>query len=76
MRNGTEDAPVLNQTRVPKEPQELDTSVRGTRQRPSSGDQSNLRKKQPPKNKEKRKNCFGFKMDRISDLSGMGCKSD
>ncbi|KAM9501187.1 uncharacterized protein Hap1MRO34_008987 [Clarias gariepinus] len=23
--------------------------------------------------REARKNCFGFKLDRISDLSGMGC---
>lgn len=24
-------------------------------------------------NRDTRKNCFGFKIDRISDLSGMGC---
>ncbi|KAK7158646.1 hypothetical protein R3I94_005093 [Phoxinus phoxinus] len=75
VRNGTEDARALK-SRAAKEPQELDTSVKGARQRPSSGDQSNSRKKQPPKNREKRKNCFGFKLDRISDVSGMGCKSD
>lgn len=23
--------------------------------------------------RDTRKNCFGFKIDRISDLSGMGC---
>lgn len=76
MRNGTEDARALNKSRAAKEPQDLDTSAKGARQLPSSGDQSNSRKKQPPKNREKRKNCFGFKMDRISDVSGMGCKSD
>uniref|UniRef100_A0A4W4DZQ6 Uncharacterized protein n=1 Tax=Electrophorus electricus TaxID=8005 RepID=A0A4W4DZQ6_ELEEL len=41
-----------------------------------SSDQSRARKKQPSNKSERRKNCFGFKMDRISDLSGMGCKSD
>ncbi|XP_051991003.1 C-type natriuretic peptide 4-like [Xyrauchen texanus] len=76
VRNETEDTRVLNRSRAAKEPRELDTSVKGVKQRPSSGEQSNTRKKQPPKNKEKRKNCFGFKMDRISDISGMGCKSD
>ncbi|KAK9979867.1 hypothetical protein ABG768_013275 [Culter alburnus] len=75
VRNGTEDARVLNKSRAAKEPRELDTSAKGSRQRPSSDDHSNARKK-PPKNREKRKNCFGFKMDRISDVSGMGCKSD
>jgi len=73
VRNGTEDARALNKWRAAKEPQVLDTSVKGAR---SSGHQSNSRRKQPPKNREKRKNCFGFKMDRISDVSGMGCKSD
>nr|BDB07413.1 C-type natriuretic peptide-4 like [Danio rerio] len=63
----------LNRSRAAKEPPDLDAKT-GAKQRPSSGDQS--RKKQPPKNRDKRKNCFGLKMDRISDVSGMGCKSD
>ncbi|XP_056598600.1 C-type natriuretic peptide 4-like [Triplophysa dalaica] len=75
-RNETVEARGSNRSRAAKEPHELNANAKGAKQRPASGDQSNSRKKQPPKNREKRKNCFGFKMDRISDISGMGCKND
>ncbi|KAI4891263.1 hypothetical protein NFI96_002161 [Prochilodus magdalenae] len=59
-----------NVSRVPE--QDPDAAAR-VKSPPSS------RKKQPNRQTNKRQkgqNCFGLKMDRISDLSGMGCKKD
>uniref|UniRef100_A0A3B1J8E4 Si:ch211-273k1.5 n=1 Tax=Astyanax mexicanus TaxID=7994 RepID=A0A3B1J8E4_ASTMX len=61
----------------------LRANVTGVVQEAESRGRSSTPVRKKPTNKqtnkqtnkrEKRKNCFGFKMDRISDLSGMGCK--
>ncbi|XP_036452608.1 C-type natriuretic peptide 2-like [Colossoma macropomum] len=51
-------------------------SARRTQTNRQTNKQTNRQPNKQPNKREKGKNCFGLKMDRISDLSGMGCKKD
>ncbi|XP_066537147.1 C-type natriuretic peptide 4-like [Hoplias malabaricus] len=55
---------------------DVDTAAHVKNLAPARRKQTNRQSSKQANKREKRKNCFGFKMDRISDLSGMGCRKD